>query len=190
MKQMFALWVMLCYCPHGFSDTVVGATYPVLERDPIRMLEEKADVITEMPLQGSPSGQWQQTIQPELLPRTKNASKRGYVPEYRVEHTITDQHGNVLYPKGYLYNPLQHMSIPYRIVVVDELDADWLKPQLLDSDLVLLNKGELRGLSFRLQHRVFLADKNTISRLNVRSVPSIVTEVNDRLLIEEILNEP
>lgn len=171
------------------GEIVVGTTYEIVENDPIETLDKKAKAYSSKSQKQTVSNNWLNTIQPEYLPRSLQPRTRIFEPVYEVEHVVTDKNGNVLYPKGYLYNPLEHMEIPFRIIVVDESDADWLKNEIEDGDVILLNRGTHGSLSKKIEHRVYAADKNTIARLNVRSVPSIVIEQDDRFLITEVPND-
>jgi len=188
-KNYMVIALLMLVSPWASSDIVVGTTYDIVENDPIETLEKKAKAYLSNRSKTPTQNNWLITIQPDYLPRSLQPETRIFEPVYEVEHVVADKNGNILYPKGYLYNPLEHMDIPFRIIVVDESDADWLKKQLQDGDVILLNRGTHGSLSKKLEHRVYIADKNTIARLNVQSVPSIVIEKDDRFVITEVPNE-
>ena len=106
-----------------------------------------------------------------------------------VEFDVTDAEGRVIYPRGFQFNVLNHVFLPYRIVVIDPSDSSWAAEILRPTDMVILTGGDFREVSESLDRSTFILDDKTRRRLGVEAVPSIVTRVRNEFVIEEFLVE-
>ncbi len=179
---MVAQWVL--------ADSVtVGQTYPILEPDALAEIKARATEIN-----------WQQELdtakiawsakQGLPLARAPADRTRQVIPYYTLEFDIRDQTGQLIYPKGFQFNPLDHITLPYRIVVIETQDLDWAQARLRQTDMVILTHGDFERASQALERPTFLLDERTRTRLSIEFVPSIVEQSGRVLLINEYRREP
>ena len=114
---------------------------------------------------------------------------REYVTWYTVEFDVSDQYGQVIYPKGFQFNVLEHITLPYRVLVIDPSDVEWVKPLLKDSDMVILTNGDFEQASEVLDRPTFMLDEKTRQRLGIEFVPSIIVQSGSVFVIEEFFVE-
>lgn len=188
MIRLFIIGLLILVIPLANAQLVVGATYPVIERDPTLVIRERLAKLDVPQLLANRKESFRYQYQKTVLPRASESIKRSYIPFYTVEHDVIDKDGNVIYPTGYVYNPLLYFKLPYTIYAIDHKDVPWLKQFLKQSDMVLLNSGDLTKVSNELQHAVYLLDDNTRTRLDLHRVPSKVTQNQNALMIEETVN--
>ena len=105
---------------------IVGRTFPIVEPDLLAELRES-------------SSRFEQSRE-ELLARIKNyqpanlhplpraAADRTFLVDMRyvLDRDLTDAHGNIIYPKGYSFNPLEYITLPITLVVLDGKSLDQL----------------------------------------------------------------
>ncbi|NPV76221.1 MAG: hypothetical protein HPY59_07570 [Anaerolineae bacterium] len=188
MKRQLIPTLLTLMVSHANAQIVVGATYPVIERDPTIVIRESLSKLDLPKLLANRKESFRHQYQQIVLPRASEPVKRSHIPFYTVEHDVTDKDGKVIYPTGYVYNPLLYFKLPHAIYAIDQGDTTWLKPLLKQADMVLLNSGDLAEVSNELQHAVYLLDDNTRTRLDLLRVPSKVTQIQSALMIEESVN--
>jgi hypothetical protein len=120
-------------------------------------------------------------------------NKSFYVdPAYTLEFDITDEKGNILYPKGYTFNPLQYMQFPYILVFFDANSAteiQWLKSQDLINrwDVMLIaTNGDAAKTAKMLNKTVYVVSKKMLDRFQIKATPSILYAQNKMLLVQEV----
>jgi hypothetical protein len=167
------------------TSRVVGAVYPIIERDALVAIKQKASQIDWQQAMSSYTSSWQ-TRQQSHLPAVTENQIRFHRPVHRLEQDIIDQHGTVIYPKGFAFNPLAFMKVPFRIVVLSVNQLDWFKPQLKKTDRILLTAGDVFKARDLLGKTVFLLDEKTRDKLNVTRVPTIIKQKGQLFELQEI----
>ncbi len=179
---MMAQWAL------GDSVTV-GQTYPILEPDALEEIKARAGQINWQQEFATANIAWSAKDGLPLV-RAPADRTRQVIPTYTLEFDIRDQTGQLIYPKGFQFNPLDHITLPYRIVVIDTQDLEWAKARLRQTDMVILTHGDFERASQALERPTFLLDERTRTRLKLEFVPSIVEQSGRVLLINEYQLEP
>ena len=176
-----------------------GATYPILEKDGIEEIKQKAA-----------ETDWSKYFNRERIEK----AVKGYRPEnivrlpratedrtFRVDMTYTlnfdihDGKGGILYPKGYTFNPLDYIHYHNVLVVIDASDEEqlaWLKSCEYMDDYrtrFLITDGGFWDLSNSLERAVFYANEQIVRRLKLKAVPSVVRQSGRFMEVKEIAIE-
>lgn len=170
------------------ESVTVGQTYPIAERDALEEIQTRTKQVD-----------WAKALDPDkitwsaknghLVRRAPMDRTRQFVPWHTIEFDVRDQFGQVIYPKGFQFNVLEHITLPYRVVVIDPGDVAWVKPLLRDSDMVILTNGDFEEASEVLERPTFMLDEKTKTRLGIEAVPSIVRQAGNAFIVEEFFVE-
>jgi conjugal transfer pilus assembly protein TraW len=95
-----------------------------------------------------------------------------FTPWYVLQEDIRDHNNQVLFPKGFRFNPLTKIRAPGRLVFFDETQVDWVIKNALAGDHLVMTSGDVYTAMEKLKARVYLLDAKTHERLNVSAVPS------------------
>ena len=111
---------------------------------------------------------------------------------HTLEEDVQDANGQVLYPAGFTFNPLQYVSLSGALVVIDGSDPEqvaWFKGSPYGTNrraLLLLSGGLAALLRDELRRPVAYLTEDIARRLQLRAVPSIVVERDNQLEIREV----
>lgn len=178
-----------------------GAVYPIAEKDALEEIEEAASKVDWSGV-FNPE-RWQERIKafrPQDVPKLPRAP-RGRVRTVDLTWTLpfdipkVDPSGRtagVLYPRGYTFNPLDYVTYPRTLVVVDGADPEQLEwfersPYAKRADvLLLLTDGSWYELSQRLGRPVFYALREVVDRFKLQYVPSVIRQKGRLMEVREI----
>lgn len=113
-------------------------------------------------------------------------------PTYTLNFDIMDDKGNVIYPKGFSFNPLDYIQFPYRIVFFNarsDVEINWIKSQQWFSDwntMLIATNGDILETEEKLGKSVYVADEQMIKKLRITKTPSIVTTKDKQIVVEEV----
>lgn len=175
---------------------VIGQTYPVVEEDVVKAIERKAaqvdwskyfdkDKMEKRVLAYRPSDL-------SKLPAAREYRQRLVDMTYTLEIDIPDQHGNVMYPKGYVFNPLDYIDYPTTIVVMDGSDreqVEWFKASKYAKNItvkLIVTDGNYYDLGTELGIPVFYLKGIIASRFRLEYVPSVVKQKGRMMEVTEI----
>jgi len=108
---------------------------------------------------------------------------------------IPDGKGGVLYPKGYTINPLDYITYPRTLVVIDGSDPKqvrWFtRSEYADSlnTTLLITDGSYYELAERLNRPVFYLMEDLAERLKIEAVPSVIRQKGRYMEVREIAIE-
>jgi len=171
-----------------------GATYPVLEKD---AYEEILERVKEKDLAGK-FLELRKTLPQKLKVNVKGLKKatettvRTVTLTYRLPFSITDAHGNIIYPEGYTFNPLDYVRFPYILVFFDPtspVELRWLRESgyLSRWDTILvITRGNIRDTETLTGRTVYAGDEKLLSYFSVKKVPSVVYQNGDKLVVMEV----
>ncbi|MFZ4857729.1 MAG: hypothetical protein ACOYL3_15155 [Desulfuromonadaceae bacterium] len=174
-----------------------GTTYQIAEKDALAEIEERArqvdwskvlDKRTVENYQGSPDK--------TSLPRAKRSRSFPVDMTYTTEIDVPDAKGGILYPKGYTFNPLEYVTYPKTLVVINGADLDqvkWFAASEYDKRLdvtLLLTEGSFGAVSKRINRPLFYADRKIVERLKLKAVPSVIRQKGRVMEVLEILVPP
>ena len=180
--------------PAGAGEIVqlepVGPTSAVVETDLGEELRQRAVSVDVEQLRHA-----QAHYQPanlHALPRaTKDTTTRVDLT-HTLEEDVQDANGQVLYPRGFTFNPLRYVTLSGALVVLDGSDPEqvaWFKGSPYGANrraLLLLSGGLAAALRDELQRPVAYLTEDIALRLQVRAVPSVVIEQENQLVIREV----
>ena len=165
-------------------SAVVGAVFPIAEKDALEEIEERA-AAAEMSIDRfGDSDTWSAT-RSLLLPRTQVTTTRQVVPFYTLDFDIPDGRGGVLYPRGFTFNPLEYAALPGRIIIVHEEHLAWARSLATDRDMILLSGGNALKASNSGGDSIFILEEQLAARLDVSSAPVVVSQRGAQLLLHE-----
>ncbi len=171
---------------------VVGKTYQVVEPDVAVELKQQAAARNR--ITDNAFLERIKKYQPadlHELPRT--AEDRTFLVDmtYTLDRDLIDGDGKVLYPTGYTFNPLDYVSFPGGLMVIDGDDSSqvtWFeKTPYADNHRVrlLLSNGYAFKLIEQLKRPVFYLTGDIARRLQLSAVPSLVMQKDDKLQVRE-----
>ena len=168
----------------------VGPTSAVIETDLAEALRQRA-VRVDVEQLGSAQARYQPANLHALPRATKDAITMVDLT-HTLEQDVQDANGQVLYPAGFTFNPLQYVSLSGALVVIDGSDPEqvaWFKGSPYGTNrraLLLLSGGLAALLRDELRRPVAYLTEDIARRLQLRAVPSIVVEQDNQLVIREV----
>jgi conjugal transfer pilus assembly protein TraW len=180
----------------GGGEVTVGKTYPVIEPD---MYEELMSKVKQY--------DWSKVFDKEkILDKVKKwhpgRSKLPLceVPDrvFKVDLTwtlpydIKDIDGNIIYPKGYTFNPLDYVVMPAKLVIINGEDINqvkWFEKSRYKGApgvMLLITDGSWYDLSVRFKQAVYVALPEIIKRFRITCVPSLVEQEGNMMKVTEV----
>lgn len=170
-----------------------GMTYRIAERDALAEIEERAKQVDwHKVLDKRKVENFQGPPDRVRLPRAKRNRSFPVDMTYTTEIDVPDGKGGVLYPKGYTFNPLDYVTYPKTLVVIDGTDPEqvkWFAASEYDKRLdvtLLLSEGSFGAVSKRISRPLFYADRKIVERLKLKAVPSVVRQNGRMMEVNEV----
>jgi conjugal transfer pilus assembly protein TraW len=173
-----------------------GETYPVVEPDIVAELKERA-------LHNQPTREEMvqkiKHYQPHNLKQLPAATEnRTFLVDmtYTLTTDLFDRDGRLLYPKGYTFNPLDYVSFPGGMVVLDGANSkqlNWFKESPYYENhraKLLISGGYAYELVQKLKRPVFYLTQKVAERLHLAAVPSVVVQQGKNLQVSEVYVPP
>ena len=192
-KLLSALWIITCATQVWAAHTrlePLGRTYPIVEQDITKELQQKSTTIDLNALFNS-----QNRYQPaNLHPLPRVASDRTFTVDltHTLDHDIKDSQGNLLYPQGFSFNPLKYAGLSGGLVVIDGSDpkqVEWFQGSPYFQNhraILLLSGGYANELKQALQRPVYYLTHDIAARLQLKAAPSVVVEEDNKLTVKEV----
>lgn len=173
----------------GFADgpirsETIGRTYDIIEVDALTEIEAKVATTAFDPGVFGDEKDWS-ALRSANLPLALKPAVREVIPFFTLTFDIPDGDGNILYPEGYTFNPLEYLTLHGRLIVVNESQLDWALGQASMGDMVLLSGSNPLEATRRVGQAIFKLEDQVRDRFDLRYVPSIVRQDGARLIIEE-----
>ena len=171
----------------------VGRTWPIAEKDALTDIEAKARQV-----------EWNKVLERKKVENYQGLPDKGSLPRAKRDRTVpvdltyttsidvSDGKGGILYPQGYTFNPLDYVTYPKTLVVINGNDPEqvqWLAASEYATRLdvmLLLTEGSYQSLAKRVSRPVFYADRKIIDRLHLQAVPSVVRQKERLMEVSEI----
>lgn len=193
-----AIGLMVCALSVQAKDIgTFGMTYRIAERDALAEIEERArQVDWRKVLDKRKVENFQGPPDRVRLPRTKRNRSFPVDMTYTTEIDVPDGKGGILYPKGYTFNPLDYVTYPKTLVVIDGTDPElvkWFAASEYDKRLdvmLLLTEGSFGSVSKKISRPLFYADRKIVERLKLQAVPSVVRQKGRAMEVLEIFIPP
>jgi len=198
MFKISVIGIIFCisvlYTVAGYCGVVIGKagiTYPISEPDALEEILERArqvdwskyfnrENLVKMVERFRPEGM-------RILPPAEKDRMFTVDMTYTLEFDITDEKGNVIYPKGYTFNPLDYVSYPGLLVVINperKAELEWFKKSQLYNDYrvrLLITDGVPYRLMEKLKRPVYYATAQIIEKLHLSRTPSVIRQ-NGRVM--------
>ena len=175
---------------------VLGTTYSIVERDALEEIQERAKAVNwEKAFNRKKAKEKIKNYKPRNLSRLPRALEdKTFLVDmtYTLDIDIPDGKGNILYPKGYTFNPLEYVQLSNTIVVIDGSDEKQVK-WFAKSDYIndynttfMISDGSYYDLIKKFKRPVYFADNRIIDRLKLRAVPSIIRQKDKYMEVQEV----
>lgn len=191
-----ALVGMVLLAPAARADTsTIGRTWDIAEPDAMTEIEARvANQPASIAPKFGPRSRWT-ALRGATLGVTHEARVRTIVPFYTLDQDIRLPDGKVLYPKGFTFNPLTHVSLPQRLFIVHPRDLGWATRTAAVTDWIILTGGgepkeDVLTLSERHGRALFILEERMKDRLGLTVAPVIVRQVGQRLELAEVRPDP
>jgi len=175
---------------------IAGNTYPIVEPDALQEIQEKAKTMNiNKYIPRTKLEKRAKEFKPIDLPVLKPASvDRSFTVDltYTLNFDITDGKGNIIYPKGYTFNPLDYIRYNKTIVVINgnnKKQLEWFENSEYAKDiniLLLITNGSYYQIGERLKRQVFYANKLIVEKFRLKAVPSVIQQKGVVLEVKEI----
>ena len=175
---------------------VLGATYPIIERDALKEIQERARAVDwEKAFDRNKAKEKIKNYKPRNLSKLPRALKdKTFLVDmtWTLDIDIPDGKGNILYPKGYTFNPLEYVQLPSTIVVIDGSDEGQVK-WFAESDYMndynvtfMISDGSYYDLIKKFRRPVYFADSRIIGRFRLKAVPSVIRQKDKYMEVQEV----
>jgi conjugal transfer pilus assembly protein TraW len=176
-----------------------GAVYDIVEKDALKELEEKAKSVDfSRAVDRNALVRRARDFTPEEVKETRMIGparkERTFLVDmtYILERDIKDDKGNIVYPAGYTFNPLNYVAYPRIIVILNGRRPEqigWFEKSSYAKDAqvtLLLTDGSYSELSKSLKRPVFYASAKLIEAFRIQTVPSVVRQLGAHMEVTEV----
>jgi conjugal transfer pilus assembly protein TraW len=180
-----------------------GAVYDIVEKDALKELQEKAKSVDfSKAVDKNAVVRRARDFTPEDVKETRMISparkSRTFLVDmtYTLERDIKDEKGNVVYPAGYTFNPLNYVAYPRILVILNGRRPEqigWFEKSSYAKDAqvtLLLTDGSYSELSASLKRPVFYASTRVIEVFRIQAVPSVVRQSGTYMEVTEVFVPP
>jgi len=192
-KLLPILWVVTCITQAVAAHTrleTVGKTYSIVEQDITKELQQKATNIDLDALFNTHNRY--QPANLHTLPRASSDRVFTIDLTHTLDHDIKDSQGNLLYPQGFSFNPLQYAGLSGGLVVIDGSDpeqVEWFKGSPYFQNhraILLLSGGYAAEVKKEMMRSVYYLTHDIATRLQLKAAPSVVIELDNKLTVREV----
>jgi conjugal transfer pilus assembly protein TraW len=180
-----------------------GAVYDIVEKDALKELEEKAKSVDfSKAVDRNALVKRARDFTPEDVKEMKMIGPARKDRTFLVDMTYTlgrdikDDKGNIVYPAGYTFNPLNYVVYPRTLVIINGKRPDhirWFEESSYAKDArvtLLLTDGSYSELSRSLKRPVFYASTKLIEAFRIQAVPSVVRQSGAFMEVTEVFVPP
>lgn len=167
-----------------------GQVYPIVEPDIVTELQQGIPKVDLEKMKADYAHY--QPADLHKLPKAKADRTFSVSMMYTLDHDLTDEKGQVLYKKGYTFNPLQYSHFIGGLVVIDGSDpaqVDWFKASSYFTNnqaILLLSDGYAAELKEQLKRTVYYLTKDIQARLHFAAVPSVAIPQDKTMMVREV----
>ena len=180
-----------------------GTVYDIVEKDALKELEEKAKSVDfSKAVDRNALVKKARNFTPEDVKETRMIGParkdRTFLVDmtYTLERDIKDDKGNIVYPAGYAFNPLNYVAYPRTLVILNGKRPEhirWFEESSYAKDAqvtLLLTDGSYSDLSKSLKRPVFYASTKLIEVFRIQAVPSVVRQSGAYMEVTEVFVPP
>jgi conjugal transfer pilus assembly protein TraW len=176
-----------------------GAVYEIVEKDALKELQEKAKSVDfSKAVDKNALIRRARDFTPEDVKETRMIGlarkDRTFLVDmtYTLERDIKGEKGNIIYPAGYTFNPLNYVVYPRTLVILNGKRPEqirWFEESSYAKDArvtLLLTDGSYGELSKSLKRPVFYASARMIEAFRIQAVPSVVRQLGAYMEVSEV----
>ena len=185
---------------HGVSAETLGTygrTYPIKERDAIAVMKDAvrdklANGGQEAMLKGAQDrylASLENVVTPAGIKRAASNAIRFVDLTETIDQDIPDGRGGIIARAGTRINPLVVMPLTKKLFFIDARDSRQLqlvKAQAEPADKIILLGGSVFKAGDFLKRRVYLDVPGLHTRMQIKHLPSIVSQEGSRLKVQEV----
>ena len=171
-----------------------GATYPIIEEDAISQLKKAIAKYDWEKFKIKQKEKIKNFKPKDLvdLPAAKEDKVFKVDMTGAIKEDIIGRDGEVIYPKGYKYNPMEYVFMRRIIVFIngkDEKQIEWYKKSPYPADMrtmLLITDGSYLDVRKKLNTlTVYYANREIIDRMGIKAVPSVAMQKGTELEVQE-----
>ena len=181
-----------------------GPVYPVIEENVIEMMKRRlAGIDMEGKKKAAVEGFWKKQVYVDLKPATKD--ERWLIdPTVKAIGDVVNPNGDVLAYKGQVLNPLETVTLPLTIYVIDAKNIqqlEWLSKEMNNGKI----KGNIKVMTTRIDkekgwdhlaairkhlgREVYIVPKEVVERFKLSGTPArISTDLTRKMMAVEQFN--
>ena len=175
----------------GKNLGAIGRTYPIVEPD---LVEEIKASIDYEKMAKAMEENWQNYKAKDIHALPAAGRDRTFFVDmtYTLDHDILGQNGEIMYQRGLTWNPLDYVSLPGGLVVINSEDArqvEWFLKSPYNKNRqqkLLISAGLAAPLIKQLNRPVFYLTKTIADRLQLAAVPCVITQNGKKMMVQEI----
>ena len=196
LRTIICLMLLLAPCMGKAGEVKelepVGAVYPIVEPNIVDEMKQRAALHPFDPKIAQEEYAHYQPKNMHKLPRATVDRTTAVDVTYTLDHDLLDQHGRVLYKKGFAFNPLDYGGLSGGLVIIDGSDpgqVEWYKKTPYAQNrraILLLAGGYAPILKDELKRPVYYLTKEIAARLHIQAAPSVVVQENKMLTLREV----
>ena len=197
------VWLLVASTAVARDLGTFGAVYDIVEKDALKELEEKAKSVDfSKAVDRNALVRRARNFTPEDVKEMKmiGPAQKDHTflvdMTYTVGRDIKDDKGNIVYPAGYTFNPLNYVAYPRTLVILNGKRPEqvrWFEESAYAKDAqvtLLLTDGSYSELSRYLRRPVFYASTKLIEAFEIQAVPSVVRQSGAYMEVTEVRIPP
>lgn len=196
-NQILILMILMNSIVEAKDFGKVHNTFEIQEERFLEMIKRKMQLMDMEKFEH----EWKESIKTKAIApipvvgigRSKKSQQRIVNMDYELPEDVILEDGRVMYLKGTKVNPLDYIRLDRKIYFFDgdeEKDLKWIGDQNLgERDLLILVKGKPFEVKKKLGREIYFDQQGQLcKRFDIRNIPSIVMQVGEEIIVEEIEN--
>ena len=179
------------YPGYGKNFGTIGMTYTIVEPD---LVEEIKASIDDEKLAKVMEENRQNYQAKDIYALPAAGRDRTFFVDmtYTLDHDITGENGEIMYQRGLTWNPLDYVSLPGGLVVINSEDVkqvEWFQKSPYNKNRqqkLLISAGFAAPLIKQLNRPVFYLTKTIADRLQLAAVPCVISQNGKKMMVQEI----